>query len=332
MTRPRVSVLLPVRDAEATLGDCLASLASQTLTDVQIVAVDNGSTDASARLLLAHPGLTFLQHAGGTLLDALNAGLAACEGRYIARMDADDRCWPRRLEAQADFLDLHPETALCATQVRFFADGDLSEGYRAYEQWINAVLSPAEITRELFVECPLPHPTWMGRRDLFEDLGGYVDESLPEDYHFVLRCAQAGAGLAKLAEPLLDWREHPQRHSRTHSRYNRHAFFRLKARYLDALVLKGRPACVWGAGERARLFIRYLQAEGVKVAWAVGQGRSVGGPTVAHGVPVIPPEAVPSVLPGPLLACVGSPGAKPEIRAWMSERGYFEGDQWLFVS
>jgi glycosyltransferase involved in cell wall biosynthesis len=333
MTRPLVSVLLPLRNAADTLGECLDSLEAQTLRGLQIVAVDHGSTDASAGILGKRTGLTVLRHPDGSLLDALNAGLALCEGRYIARMDADDRCLPRRLEAQAAFLDAHPEAALCGTQVRLFSGDALSEGYLAYQTWVNGVVSAADIQRELFVECPLPHPTWMARREAFERLGGYRDDSLPEDYHFVLRCAQAGLGLAKLAEVLLDWREHPQRHSRSHPRYNRHAFFRLKAKFLDALVLKGRPACVWGAGERARLLIRYLQAEGVKVAWAVGlpQG-SLGGPTEAHGVPVIAPEAVPKDLPGPLLACVGSPGVKPEIKAWMSARGFKEGDEWLFVS
>jgi glycosyltransferase involved in cell wall biosynthesis len=333
MTQPLVSVLLPVRNAAATLGECLVSLGAQTLQGAQIVAVDHGSTDGSVEILKGFPGLTLVSYPGGSLLDALNAGLAACQGRYIARMDADDRCLAGRLQAQAAYLGAHPETALCGTQVRLFAEGGVSEGYRAYEQWVNAVLTPADIQRELLVECPLPHPTWMGRREAFEQLGGYADDSLPEDYHFILRCAQAGLGLAKLPEVLLEWREHPQRHSRTHDRYGRHAFFRLKARYMAALVLKGRPACVWGAGERARLLIRYLQAEGVKVEFAVGfPARTEGGPTEAHGVPVIPPEAVPMDLPGPLLVCVGSPGVKPEIKAWMAQRGWNEGEQWRFVS
>ena len=91
-------------------------------------------------------------------------------------------------------MEAHPETDLCGTQVRLFAEGGLSEGYQTYERWVNGVLSPADIKRERMVECPLPHPTWMGRRELFEDLQGYVDDSLPEDYHFILRCALMGRG------------------------------------------------------------------------------------------------------------------------------------------
>lgn len=333
MPRPLVSVLLPVRNAAAHLDECLDSLETQTVPGVQVVVVDHGSTDKTPQLLAQRRGIEVLRLDGGTLLDALNDGLAHCQGRVVARMDGDDRCAPRRLEAQLAYLEAHPEVAIVGTQVRLFSEGPLSEGYRAYEAWVNSLCEPADIQRELFVECPLPHPTWMVRSEAYGRLGGYRDASLPEDYHFLLRCAQAGLGIAKVPEPLLEWREHPQRHSRSDPRYNRHAFFQLKAKFLDALVLKGRPACVWGAGERARLLIRYLQAEGVKVAWAVGlpQG-SEGGPTEAHGVPVITPEAVPAELPGPLLVCVGSPGVKPEIRAWMAPRGWTEGEQWRFVS
>jgi glycosyltransferase involved in cell wall biosynthesis len=333
MARPLVSVLLPVRNAAATLDECLDSLEAQTLPGSQMVVVDHGSTDATPQLLARRPGLTALRQETGSLLDALNAGLARCQGRYIARMDGDDRCRPRRLELQAAFLDAHPGIGLCGSQVKIVSEKPLSEGYQAYETWANGLCSPAEIQRELMVECPLPHPTWMGRREVFEQLGGYQDDRWPEDYHFILRCALAGIGLAKVPEVLLDWREHPQRHSRLDPRYNRHAFFQVKARFMDGLVLRGRPACVWGAGERARLLIRYLQTEGVQVAWAVGLPQSAaGGPTEAHGVPVISPEAVPDRLPGPLLACVGSPGAKPDIRQWMSQRGWQEGEQWRFVS
>ncbi len=333
MMRPLVSVLLPVRNAAATLQACLDSLQAQTLGGAQVVVVDHGSEDAGPAILAKRQGLTLLQQPDGSLLDALNLGLAHCQGRYIARMDADDLCLPQRLEAQAAFLEAHPEVALCGTQVQLFSAEDLSQGYQAYQTWVNGVVSPAEIQRHLFVECPLPHPTWMVRRDAYEQLGGYQDDSLPEDYHFLLRCAQAGLGLAKVPLVLLQWREHLLRHSRLHLRYGRHAFFKLKAKFLDALVLKGRPACVWGAGERARLLIRYLQAGGIRVEWAVGlPAGSKGGPTQAHGVPVIAPEAVPQALPGPLLVCVGSPGVKPSIEAWMTGRGLQEGTEWLFVS
>lgn len=330
-------MLLPLRDAAATLDACLESLANQSLGDVEVVAVDHGSADETPALLRRWSsrldGLSVHRHEGGSLLDALNAGLAWCKGSYIARMDGDDLCLPQRFEEQAAWLDAHPETDLLGTRVELFSGGGLSEGYRQYQDWVNGVQSPEQIGRELFVECPLPHPTWMGRRETFERLGGYQDAELPEDYHFLLRCVEAGMGLAKLPLALLRWREHPQRHSRVHPRYRREAFFRLKARFLGRLRLGERPAVVWGAGDRGRLLIRCLKDEGVPVPLCVGlDNEDGGGPTQAHGTPVLPPAALPARLPGPILVCVGTPGIRPAIYAFMRSRGLEEGPDWFFVS
>ena len=337
MRRPKVSVLLPLRDAAATLESCLESLANQTLGDVEVVAVDHGSVDATPALLGKWSGrldgLSVHRHAGGSLLDALNEGLARCRGTYIARMDGDDLCLPQRLEEQVQWLDSHPETHLLGSRVELFSGSGLTEGYRSYQDWINGVVSPEQIARELFVECPLPHPTWMARREVYERLGGYQDNDLPEDYHFLLRCAEAGLGLAKHPLALLRWREHPERHSRTHPRYKRDAFFRLKARFIDKLFLQGRPAVVWGAGDRGRLLIRSLLDAGVTVAACVGLSEEDGRrPTEAHGVPVTAPDALPAQLPGPILVCVGTPGIRPAIHDFMRGRGLDEGRDWCFAS
>ena len=337
MSRPLVSVLLPLKDAAPTLEACLESLADQTLADFEVVAVDHGSQDETPALLRRWmgrlPNLRVHRHDQGSLLDALNVGMAFCKGRYIARMDGDDLCLPQRLEEQAAWLDAAPETGLLGSRVELFSGSGLSEGYQAYQDWINSLVEPEQILRELFVECPLPHPTWMGRREAFERLGGYQDADVPEDYHFILRCVEAGIGLAKHPLALLRWREHPQRHSRTHPRYSREAFFKLKARFMDKLLLKGRPAVVWGAGDRGRLLIRCLKDEGIPVPLCVGlPAEAGGGPTVAHGTPIIAPEKLPARLPGPLLVCVGTPGIRPSIHDFMRGRGWVEGKDWNFVS
>jgi glycosyltransferase involved in cell wall biosynthesis len=326
-----------LRDAGATLEACLESLAGQTLADFEVVAVDHGSQDHTPALLrrwTQRLNLHVHRHDGGSLLDALNEGLARCKGAYIARMDGDDLCLPQRLEEQADWLDAHPETGLLGSRVELFASGGpLSEGYRAYQDWINAVVSPADIARELFVECPLPHPTWMGRREAFERLGGYQDADLPEDYHFILRCVDAEIGLAKHPQALLRWREHPQRHSRTHPRYKREAFFRLKARYLQRLILRGGPCVVWGAGDRGRALIRALKDEGGDVRLCVGIDEGAGQrATEAHGVPVVLPEQLSAALPGPIFVCVGTTGIRPRVYEWMAARRLAEGRDWWFAS
>ncbi len=332
---PKISVLMPVRDAMPFLPGALASLQAQTFDDFEVLCVDHGSRDGGGELLAQwqdrDPRFRRLAFSGGGLPDALNFGLRACRGDLVARMDADDLCLPGRLRAQAAFLEADPGLGLAGCGVELFAEGGLSGGYRAYQAWLDSIVDAEDLARELFVECPLPHPGWMARREVYGRLSGYPDEGFPEDYHFLLRAVEAGIRLGRVPETLLRWRDHGRRHSRGHARYGRQAFFGLKARFLVRLFLKGRPCVLWGAGDRARLLARLLKAEGADIFFAVGQaGR--GRPTSMHGVPVLAAEEVRLPLPAPLIACVGAPGARQVIRDWCSRHGLLEGLDWVAAS
>jgi glycosyltransferase involved in cell wall biosynthesis len=158
---PRISVLLPVWTAAATLPACLASLRRQTETSWECALVDDGSTDASLALaracaardarieVLARP------HLG--LVAALNAGLERCRGRLVARMDADDVMHRERLAVQAAALDATPALAAIACHPRLFPSAALGPGMRAYGRWLCSIDSPARVREEAFVECPVAH-------------------------------------------------------------------------------------------------------------------------------------------------------------------------------
>ena len=119
---PLVSVLLPVRDARATLGACLASLRAQSLRQHEVVAVDDGSGDGSAEVLeraaRLEPRLRVLHLSARGLVEALNAGLAFVRAPLLARMDADDVAHPRRLELQAAALGADPSLSVLGSRVR----------------------------------------------------------------------------------------------------------------------------------------------------------------------------------------------------------------------
>ena len=169
---PAVSVLMPCYNAAATLSEALDSLASQTLGDFEVVAVDDGSTDATGEILSAWAAqdsrVRVLSQTHQGIITALNAGLRLCHAPYIARMDADDRAFPERLERQAAYLDAHPEIAVISSLVKAFPDKVVRQGYRIYIQWLNSLVTDEDIRREMFVESPLANPSIMMRRDWFE--------------------------------------------------------------------------------------------------------------------------------------------------------------------
>jgi glycosyltransferase involved in cell wall biosynthesis len=155
--QPCVSILLPFRDAADTLAACLASCRRQTLVVFELIAVDDGSEDDSAALVRRQaaldPRIRLLQPGRVGLVGALNLGLAAARGTFIARMDADDVMHPERLQRQARYLAAHPQIALVACQVSLFPPRLIQAGYREYIRWQNACLSASSGRRSAAVRA-----------------------------------------------------------------------------------------------------------------------------------------------------------------------------------
>jgi glycosyltransferase involved in cell wall biosynthesis len=335
VTLPRVSVLLPVRNAAATLGECLSSLAAQTLADHEVVAVDDHATDGS-RVILEEAArrdarVRVLDNPGEGLVAALNAAAQAARAPLLARMDADDVCHPDRLRAQAARLETAPDLSVLGTCVRLVGTSGRSEGMQAYVRWLNGLLDHDAIVRDLFVESPLAHPTVMMRAQMLAHLGGYRAFDGPEDYDLWLRARAAGARFAKLPEVLLDWRDGAGRLSRTDPRYAPARFRDLKIRALEAGALGGRPTVVWGAGPVGKGWSRALRARGHEVAAFVEVHPGRLGQRI-HGAPVVPVEAA-AATPGALhLAAVGQPGAREEIRRHAARLGLRDGSDLIAVA
>ncbi len=235
-----VSVLLPVRDGERYLPEALESVLGQSLRELELVVVDDGSRDRSRDLAEARasrdPRVRVVQGPGRGISAATNAGLAACRGRYIARMDQDDRCRPRRLELQAAFLDAHPGVGIVGGQKRLFG----SPGLRQYRY----PTSHADIQAAVFFYCPVLGPTSLFRADLVPPGGALYDpaEDFAEDYGLLSRWLAAGVGAAVLDEVVLDYRVHPAQSGAVHAPRLAAAADRIRLAWLGRLGLEPDPA------------------------------------------------------------------------------------------
>lgn len=335
MKLPAVSVLLAVRNEEQHLPAALASLARQTLGDWELVAVDDGSDDATPSLLAAAAAtdarIRVLTRPPEGLVAALNAGLSACRSPLVARMDGDDVCHPRRLELQQDYLHRHPQAQLVASRVRHFPRPALQNGMRAYEAWQNCLLDDATIRRDLFVESPFAHPSVMFRAAVVRAAGGYRDCGWAEDYDLWLRLARLPGNFARLPQTLLFWRDRPRRLTRTSAACSAEAFRACKIHHLrQGPLARCDEVILWGAGQEGKVWRRALAAAGVAVGgWLEVDRRKLG--QVIHGAPVRPTE---SLHPGgvPVLVTIGAKGARAQVRAYAEERGLVEGRDFICVT
>ncbi len=331
-----VSVLLPYRDAEATLEQALRSVLAQRDVSLELIAVDDGSRDGGARiaqqLAATDSRLRPMTSGGVGIARALQQAAQTARAPWLARMDADDVSLPGRLAAQLQRMRQQPALAALGTCVEAFADDALQEGMRRYVAWQNGLISAADHRRQIFVESPLCHPSVMLRADALHAVGGFRDGAFPEDYDLWLRLDAAGYALAKLQRVLLRWRSSPAGATRSDPRYARPRFTALKAPHLARrLRAHPRPLDVWGAGAAGKRLARALEPHDVRAARFIDiDPRKLG--RMARGAAIVAVDAL--APPGErwVVVALAARGARDLARAELDARGYREGDDYLCAS
>jgi glycosyltransferase involved in cell wall biosynthesis len=329
VANPLVSVLLPVRDEAPYLAEALASLSAQTFDDIEVLVVDDGSRDGSAEIAAAHARkdrrFRVLRQPRSGLVPTLERGRAEADGRFLARMDGDDVALPRRLEVQVAALEADERLAACGGGISYFPEETVRDGARRYERWINGLVTEETAARDVFVECPIPHPTLVARREVLE----YRKCDWPEDYDLVLRLWARRERFRNVDDVVLRWRDHPDRLSRREPRYSLEAFVRCKVAHLRATLLRGfETVVVFGAGPVGKAFAREL-GEHV-VAFVDVDPRKIG--KAVYGVPVVGIEDAPRFSEAFAIGAVAGEKARAEIRATVAAQGRRDGVDFVAVA
>lgn len=203
----QIDVLMSTYNAGRFLPETLASIQAQTIRDIRIIIVDDGSTDNSPELLAQaarqDPRIHVITQANGGIVAALNAGLAACTAPFIARHDADDLSNPDRLERQIRYLEANPDCVAVAGAARQIdADG----------RWLGTLTRLRDLARADPFSIPatepyLLQPMLMVRAESFHAAGGYRPLLIAEDSDLYWRLQGFGR-LHNLTEPLGSYRMH----------------------------------------------------------------------------------------------------------------------------
>jgi hypothetical protein len=202
----KVSILLCVYNAARTLQEAVDSILVQSFRDFELIIVDDGSTDDSAQLLAAYgtvdARVKIIPQGNSGLVGALNRGLIECSGAFVARMDADDRAWPDRLNRQVAYLDANPAFVAVGGQIRIIDSAGSTRRLGQYPVGLSAV---SDLLR---TSSPFAHPAVTIRRQSLLSVGGYRSAfEYAEDYDLWLRLSEIGQ-LDNLPEIVLDYRWH----------------------------------------------------------------------------------------------------------------------------
>jgi len=222
--RPLISCVIPVLNGEAYIGETLDSIAAQTYRPLQIVVIDDGSTDRTAEIVRAHAGqILYHYQENRGIAAACNRGIDMASGEFVAFLDADD-LWPaRKLALQMARFDARPELDYCVGHAQNFWMPELAQEEEQFKDHPRSRPVPGYVCGSL-----------MARKKTFETVGGF-DESLRHGYDtdWYLRARQSGCVEEAMPDVLLLRRVHKQNRSRMHAGRSHGEYLRLLKQNLD---------------------------------------------------------------------------------------------------
>ncbi|MCE3259890.1 MAG: glycosyltransferase [Bacteroidetes bacterium] len=213
---PKISVILPVYNAEKYIAEAITSILSQTFSNFELIVVNDGSNDRSEEIILSFKDdrIVYLRQKNAGLAATLNKGISLANGEYIARQDNDDISLPERLEKQLNFLEEHKEVSLLGTWAEIIDEQGRSTG-----RFHRHHASDSYLKFFLLFDNPFVHSSVMFRKESVKQIGAYnVSPELFEDYNLWSRLARVSR-VANLQLPLLKYREVNTGMSRTASDY-----------------------------------------------------------------------------------------------------------------
>jgi glycosyltransferase involved in cell wall biosynthesis len=205
MKMPLISCIVPVFNGERYLGEALDSILAQTYRPLEVIVVDDGSTDGTAGVVARYGGrVAYLFQPNAGHAAARNLGLGAARGEFVAFLDADDLWHPEKLARQMARFHARPELDLCVTHVRNFWIPELADGRERHRGRRHGQALPGYST-----------VTLLTRRALFESMGRF-DPTLRhgDDTEWFLRAADRGAVRELLPDVLVYRRLHHANRSR----------------------------------------------------------------------------------------------------------------------
>jgi len=272
---------MPAKNTATFLDSCLNSILQQTELYWELIAIDDHSTDSTWQILQAFAKkdkrIKVLQNDGKGIIDALRLAYKNSQGQLITRMDSDDIMRPEKLATLKNQLVQKGIGHLATGQVQYFSATELGDGYQKYQNWLNGLTAKGNNFQEIYKECVIPSPCWMIYQTDLDKCQAFLPNRYPEDYDLCFRFYENGLTLIPNNQILHEWRDYPNRTSRTDKNYADNRFLDLKVHYFLKLEQdKKRPLVLWGAGKKGKLIARQLIEAKIDFHWVCNNEKKIG--------------------------------------------------------
>ncbi|MES0491098.1 MAG: glycosyltransferase family 2 protein [Leptospirales bacterium] len=281
MSNIDISILMPARNAEKYIAECIDSVIHQSYLNWELIVVDDGSKDTTCKILEQYQKYEsrihlFKQEELG-IIPALRHAYNKSKGKLITRMDADDIMPQYKIEKLAALLLKSGPGHIATGLVEYFSATGLGDGYIKYQNWLNRLTQTRANYFEIYKECCIASPCWMVWREDLDACEAFEPETYPEDYDLVFRFYRQGLQVVAANDILHRWRDYDSRASRTHEHYKDNAFVELKVKYfLDIDYESQKKLVLWGAGKRGKRVAKVLKEKNIDFTWVCNNPDKIG--------------------------------------------------------
>lgn len=281
MQNPLISILLPFKNTQDFIEECIVSILNQTYANWELIIVDDGSTDTSYNIVndfaKIDNRIMLLKNTGSGIIDALRFAFKHCNGELITRMDSDDIMLTNKLEVLADNLLEFGKGHIATGMVEYFSEHGIGKGYKEYESWLNSLTKTGNNFSEIYKECVIPSPCWMVYKSDLIACDAFNPKTYPEDYDLAFRFYKHQLKCIPCDTVLHNWRDYSTRTSRTHKSYAENHFLDLKLKYFLELDYNPKKTLVvWGAGKKGKIVAKKLVERKVTFKWICNNPNKIG--------------------------------------------------------
>ncbi len=276
-----ISILMPVKNTEDFLEDCLDSILQQEETSWELLVTDDHSTDHSFSILKKYAKkdsrIKVFKNEGQGIINALRTSYKNATGHFITRMDSDDKMASQKLKKLRLALENKGKGHIALGFVEYFSENALGEGYKKYADWLNQLSLNENNFSDIYKECVIPSPCWMIHKVDFEKCNAFHSDIYPEDYDLCFRFYKNDLKIISCKETLHYWRDHSSRASRNDPNYSDNRFTNIKVDYFLRIDHnKNKILFLWGAGKKGKKIAQKLIENKIAFRWVCNNPKKIG--------------------------------------------------------